>query len=397
MPWKETCAMDQRMQLISDWLKGEFSITELSEHYEVSRPTVYKWIARHNERGIAGLEEMDRKPLNHPNATCPELVRKIVGMKLLHQKMGPKKIIASLQQEYTQVRWPAISTAGEILRRQGLVRHRKRKRRVAPYADTLLACSEPNSVWSADYKGQFNTGDGRPCYPLTITDNNSRYLLQCRGLRQISHEETQSWFEWTFREYGLPDAIKTDNGVPFASAALAGLSRLSVWFIKLGIRPERILPGHPEQNGRHERMHRTLKEATVDPPKYNLVEQQQAFEEFKHEYNCERPHEALGQKTPASVYKPSPRTYPLCLPQVEYDDDAVVKRVRHSGELYWKGQFIHISEVLAKEPVALKQIDDHLWSIHFSFYPLGILDDVTGKVSHPKTEGKCKRCARFKV
>ena len=162
-----------------------------------------------------------------------------------------------------------------------------------------------------------------------------------------------------------------------------------MWFIKLGIRPERILPGHPEQNGRHERMHRTLKEATVDPPKHNLAEQQQAFEEFKHEYNCERPHEALGQKTPASVYQPSPRTYPIRLPQVEYDDDVVVKRVRHSGELYWKGQFIHISQVLAKEPIALKQIDDHLWSISFSFYPLGVLDELTGKVSPLKrTRGK---------
>jgi len=390
--------MDQRMQLIADWLKREFSISDLGRLYGVSRPTVYKWIARYRERGSAGLEEMDRRPLNHPNATCPELVAKIVEMKLMHQKMGPKKIVGSLQQQYTQVRWPAISTAGEILRRQGLVQHRKRRRRVTPYTDPLLGCDKPNSVWSADFKGQFNTGDGRPCYPLTITDNNSRYLLQCRGLSQVSHEETQSWFEWTFREYGLPDAIRTDNGVPFASAALGGLSRLSVWFIKLGIKPERILPGHPEQNGRHERMHRTLKEAAVDPPKHNLAKQQQAFEEFRYEYNCERPHEALGQKTPASVYQPSPRHYPIRLPQVDYDNDVVVKRVRHSGELYWKGQFIHVSQVLAKEPIALKQIDDHLWSIYFSFYSLGILDEMIGKVSPIETtEGKCKRCARFKM
>jgi transposase InsO family protein len=373
--------MDQRMQLIGDWLKRESSVTELSESYGVSRPTVYKWIARYRERGSAGLEEMSRKALNHPNATRLEVIEKIVAMKLMHQKMGPKKIIANLRQQYAQVRWPAISTAGEILRRQGLVRHRKRRRWVTPYADLLLGCDKPNSVWSADFKGQFNTGDGKPCYPLTITDNNSRYLLQCRGLSQVSHEETQSWFEWTFREYGLPDAIRTDNGVPFASAALGGLSRLSVWFIKLGIRPERIRPGHPEQNGRHERMHRTLKEATADPPEHNLAEQQQAFEEFKHEYNCERPHEALGQKTPASVYQPSPRTYPIRLPQIDYDDDVVVKRVRHSGELYWKGRFIHISQVLAKEPIALKQIDDHLWSISFSFYPIGVLNELTGKAS----------------
>jgi transposase InsO family protein len=389
MPWKETCAMDQRMQLIGDWLKREFSITDLGELYGVSRPTVYKWIGRYRKRGSVGLEEMARKPLNHPNATPAVLVEKIVGMKLMHQKMGPKKIIASLEGQYAQEHWPAVSTVGEILKRQGLVRHRKRKRRVTPYTDPLRGCDKPNSVWSADYKGQFNTGDGKLCYPLTMTDNYSRYLLECRGLSQPTYGQTQPWFEWTFREYGLPDAIRTDNGVPFASAALGGLSRLSVWFIKLGIRPERILPGHPEQNGRHERMHRTLKEATVDPPKRNLAEQQQAFEEFKHEYNCERPHEALGQKTPSSVYQRSPRTYPIRLPQVEYNDDVVVKKVRHSGELYWKGRFIHISKVLAQEPLALKQIDDHLWSISFSFYPLGVLNEVTGKVSPAnKTRGK---------
>jgi transposase InsO family protein len=389
MPWKETCAMDQRMQLIGDWLKREFSITDLSELYGVSRPTVYKWIGRYRGRGSMGLEEMARKPLNHPNATPADLVDKIVAMKLAHQKMGPKKIMVNLKGQYTQERWPAVSTAGEILKRQGLVRHRRRKRGVTPYTDPLRGCDKPNSVWSADYKGQFSTGDGKLCYPLTMTDNYSRYLLECRGLSQPTYEQTQPWFEWTFREYGLPDAIRTDNGVPFASAALGGLSRLSVWFIKLGIRPERILPGHPEQNGRHERMHRTLKEATVDPPKHDLPEQQQAFEEFKHEYNCERPHEALGQKTPASVYHASPRTYPLRLPQIEYDDDVVVKRVRHSGELYWKGKFIHISKVLAQEPIALKQTDEHLWSISFSLYPLGVLNEVTWKVSPAnKTRGK---------
>jgi transposase InsO family protein len=381
--------MDQRMQLIGDWLKREFSVTDLSGLYGVSRPTVYKWIARYQERGVVGLEEVPRKPLNHPNATRTDLVDKIVAMKLMHQKMGPKKIIANLQRQCIQERWPAVSTAGEILRKQGLVRHRRRKRRVTPYTDPLLGCDKPNSVWSADYKGQFNTGDGKPCYPLTITDNHSRYLLECRGLSQPTHEQTQPWFEWTFREYGLPEAIRTDNGVPFASTALGGLSRLSVWFIKLGIRPERILPGHPEQNGRHERMHRTLKEATIDPPKHDLPAQQQAFEEFKHDYDCERPHEALGQQTPASVYHASPTTYPIRLPQIEYDDDVVVKRVRHSGELYWKGQFIHISKVLAKEPIALKQIDEHLWGISFSFYPLGVLNELTGKVSpSDKTRGK---------
>jgi len=398
MPWKETCAMDQKVQLIGDWLGREFSIVDLGRLYGISRPTVYKWITRYEERGLAGLEEISREPFNHPNATHVDIVAKIVEMKLKHQRLGPKKIMAKLQEQDTQEHWPAVSTAGEILKKQGLVQTRKRKRRVTPYADPLLECDKPNMVWSADYKGQFNTGDGKPCYPLTITDNDSRYLLQCRSLSQPAYEPTRQWFEWTFREYGLPDAIRTDNGTPFASAALGGLSRLSVWFIKLGIRPERILPGHPEQNSRHERMHRTLKEATSEPPKYNQSEQQQAFEEFKYHYNYERPHEALGQKTPASVYHYSSKAYPIRIPPVGYTPEVVVKKVRHSGEMYWKGKFIHVSQTLAGEPIALKQTDEHLWDISFSFYPLGILNELTGKVYPARnTNEKCKRCARFKV
>jgi transposase InsO family protein len=389
--------MDQKVQLIGDWLKSDFSITELSKLYLVSRPTVYKWITRYQEKGLDGLEESSREPLKHPNATPPEIVDKIIEMKLKHQRFGPKKLIAKLQSLRPEEHWPAISTAGLILKRQGLVRSRKAKRGVSPYTDPLLGCEKPNMVWSADYKGQFNTGDGKLCYPLTVTDNYSRYLLLCRGLTQPTSEETQSWFEWTFREYGLPDAIRTDNGNPFASAALGGLSKLSVWFIKLGIRPERIVSGHPEQNGRHERMHRTLKEEATVPPKFNLTEQQQAFEEFKYDYNCERPHEALGQKTPTSVYHVSHRAYPIRIPEVEYDGDVVVKRIRHNGEMYWKGKFIHVSQALAHEPVALKQIDDHLWDINFSFYPLGVLNELSGKVSSRKQYQKCKRCARFKM
>lgn len=380
MPWKETCAMDQKVQLIGDWLKEEFSITELSELYEVSRPTIYKWISRYEEHGLDGLVELSREALSHPNATPQEITEKIIEMKLMYQRMGPKKIIAKLQGQHPELCWPAVSTAGDILKKQGLVQPRKKKRRVPPYTEPFLGCDKPNAVWSADFKGQFNMGNGKPCYPLTITDNYSRYLLQCRGLSRPTHEQTQPWFEWTFREYGLPHAIRTDNGTPFASVALGGLSKLSVWFIKLGIMPERIESGHPEQNPRHERMHRTLKEA-VGSPKFNLPEQQQVLGKFKYYFNYERPHESLGQKLPSSAYHPSDRTYPLRIPPVEYDGDVVVKRIKNSGEMYWKGKFVHVSQALAKEPVALKQIDDYRWEMRFSFYPLGIFNELTGKVS----------------
>jgi len=388
MPWKETSVMDQKVQLIGDWLLREYSITELSEIYGISRQTVYKWIARYAEKGASGFEEISREPLSHPNATQPEIIEKIVEMKLKKQQLGPKKIIAKLQEYWPEEQWPAISTAGEILKRQGLVQPRKRKRRVTPYSEPFIGCDQPNLVWSADYKGQFKTRDGKLCYPLTITDNYSRYLLQCRGLSHPDHKQTQPWLEWTFREYGLPEAIRTDNGTPFASVGLGGLSKLSVWLIKLGIRPERIAPGHPEQNGRHERMHLTLKEATVNPPKGNMAKQQEAFEAFKYDLNYERPHEALRQKPPASVYHASDRAYPKRIPEIEYDGDVIVKKVRHSGELYWKGKFIHVSQALAREPISLKQIDEHLWEISFSFYSLGTLNELTGKVMPYKSRSR---------
>jgi len=394
MSWKESSVMDQKVQLIGDWLKGEYSVTDLSEIYGVSRTTVYKLIERYEERGISGLEELSKAPVNHPNATPQETIDKIVEMKLKKQNEGPKKIVAKLYQWWPDESWPAVSTTGEILKRQGLVKPRKRKRRVQPYSEPFLGCDKPNRVWSADYKGQFKTRDGKLCYPLTITDNYSRYLLQCRGLSHPDHAQTQPWFEWTFREYGLPEAIRTDNGTPFASVSLGGLSKLSVWFIKLGIRPERIEPGHPEQNGRHERMHLTLKEYTLNPPKANMAKQQKAFEEFNYDLNFGRPHEAIGQKVPGSIYYPSDRAYPKKIPEIEYDGDMVVKKVRRGGELYWKGNFIYVAQVLAREAIALKQLDEHLWEIYFGFCSLGVLNEKKGKVIPHKS--KSRRSSKVK-
>jgi len=380
MPWKELCAMDQRTQMIGDWSKGEYSITELGQIYCVSRKTIYKWIERYEEKGPAGLEESSRAPLRHPNAIPWDLVDELISEKKKHQKWGPKKIVAWLGQQDSSFRLPAVSTVGEILRRAGLVQRRKKRLRTPPYTEPFLDCNNPNEVWSCDYKGHFKTGDSMSCFPLTITDNNSRYLLQCRALSRPTYEKTQPWLEWTFREYGLPLAMRSDNGVPFASVGLGGLTKLSVWFIKLGIRPERIEPGHPEQNGRHERMHRSLKEATARPPKGSLQAQQDAFDEFVNEYNFQRPHEALGQRAPASIYRPSVRAFPAKLLKMEYDDNQKVRHVHTNGEIKWKGHHIFLSETLIGESVALRQIDDRLWEIRFSFHKLGALNEATWKI-----------------
>lgn len=372
--------MDQKIQMIGDWLSREYNITELSEMYGVSRKTIYKWINRYETVDEDGLKELSRAAWNHPNETPSELVANILAVKYRHMKWGPKKVVSWLRNQHPDKKWPAYSTTNQILKKNGLVKSHKVRRRTPPYTEPFLGCDRPNAVWSADFKGQFRMGDGRLCYPLTITDNNSRYLLGCRGLGRPTHEQTRPWFELVFCENGLPEAIRTDNGAPFASVALGGLSRLSVWFIKLGIRPERIETARPEQNGRHERLHRTLKESAIRPPRSNQAEQQRAFDRFVYEYNYQRPHEALGQKTPASVYKPSVKPYPAKTPSVEYDSDVIVRQVHNKGEIKWKGSLIYVSEALAGEPVALKQLDNNLWEIRFSFHHLGILDERTGKI-----------------
>ncbi len=304
----------------------------------------------------------------------------IIKAKMVKQRWGPKKLLARLEDEHPDIHWPALSTTSEILRRHGLVKHRHKRYHTPPYTEPFKGCSLPNAVWSADYKGQFRLGNGKLCYPLTVSDNYSRYLLGCWALERPSYKHTRPWFEWVFREYGLPYAIRTDNGTPFASVAPGGLSRLSVWFIKLGIIPERIDIAQPQQNGRHERMHRTLKDATVNPPRDNISQQQRVFNRFVNEFNNERPHEALGQCTPVSVYTHSSREYPAKIKPVEYGSDTLVRHVHTNGCIKWKGGLIYISENLIGEDIGLRQKSDHEWEIRFSFHYLGILDELKTKV-----------------
>jgi transposase InsO family protein len=297
---------------------------------------------------------------------------------------GPKKVMDYLRRTESFQGWPADSTAGEILKEAGLVKPRKRRQWVSADSEPFKDCDVPNRVWSADFKGQFRLGNGRWCYPLTMTDNYSRYILQCRGLGGPKDRAVRPWFEWVFREYGLPQAIRTDNGVPFASMALGGISQLSKWWIQMGVKPERIRPGKPQENGRHERMHKSLKNATAVPPQRTMRAQQRVFDHFVNEFNEDRSHEALDRKTPSQVYAPSPRSYPSRIKPVEYDCDYIVRRVRHNGQIKWRGKKFYLSQVLSKEPIGLKQVDNHLWDIYFSFYCLGTLNEKTGKIRPPK-------------
>jgi transposase InsO family protein len=380
MPWKEIKPMDQKIQLIADWKTTNFNKTDLSRKYGVSRKTVYKWIDRYKENSVDGLKEQSRAPQNSPNRTSEEKVRLIIEEKLKNRKRGPKKIYRQLKNKYSDIKWPSPSTIGNWLKKKGLVEKRKRRLFVPPYTEPFMECQSPNAVWSVDYKGQLYTKDSRVCYPLTMSDNYSRYLLECQGLPGPRYEETRKVFEEVFSEYGLPEAIRSDNGIPFTGRCAGGLSRLSIWWIRLGIIPERIDKGCPQQNGRHERMHRTLKEETMYPVSRNMKEQQERFDLFRVDYNHNRPHEALNQNTPSSCYKKSARPYVEDPVVPDYDLGYAVRKVKHSGEIKFKGQMYFLTALLTGQPVGLREIADGLWRIYYSFYAIATLDLRTNKI-----------------
>lgn len=383
MPWKRVSPMDQRIDLIRDWIGGNYSKSELARSYGVSRPTLDKWLKRYLETGESGLQELSRRPLISPSQTAPELLERLVEEKLRHLDWGPKKLVVRLRQLHPELPWPAPSTAGEWLKREGLVQPRRRARKTPENAVPLRDGTHPNQLWCADFKGHFRTQDQRWCYPLTLTDQASRYLLCCRGLPKPTGELSQRWFEWAFREYGLPETIRTDNGSPFASVGPGGLSRLSVWFIRLGIHPERIAPGRPDQNGRHERMHKSLKAGALKPPAANLTEQQRAFERFRREFNEIRPHESLNMEAPAQHYSASTRPFPSRLPAIEYPTGLQIRRVRSNGCIKWKGGTVFLSEALIGEWIALREIDTDRWDVCFSHYSLGRLGPGDSQIQRP--------------
>jgi len=380
MPWKIMSAMDQKIRFIADWQSKSFSLTDLSQKYGISRPTVYKLIERYEQCGIEGLKEQSRAPKTCPHRTQDKVISLVIQEKLKNRKRGPRKIRAQLKRQHPDLELPAVSTISYWLKKEGLVEKRKKRLRVPPYTQPFCECEAPNDVWSIDYKGQFYMKNGLVCYPLTISDNLSRFLLGCKALKGPRYVPTRRYLESVFREYGLPDAIRTDNGTPFAGKSIGGLSRLSIWFIQLGIVPERIEKGCPEQNGRHERMHRTLKSDALDPIARNLKEQQKAFDIFRHDFNHNRPHESLNDQTPNEFYVRSNRPYVEQPYMPEYGYDYTVRNVRHGGEIKFKNRMFFVTELLAKQPVGLKEIADGIWQLQYSFYVLGSLDLRKNKI-----------------
>lgn len=382
MPWKETSAVDQRTEFISMYLSHEWSLAALCRQFNISRPTGYKWISRYLEYGRRGLVDQSRRPHRHPQAIDEAIEELIVHSRTAHPNWGPRKLLAWLERTLPGHTWPSASTIGEVIQRHGLSAPRRRSRKSPPYEQPFVGCHAPNRVWSADFKGWFRTGDGTRCDPLTISDNHSRYLLRCQAVRHSDHESVQPVFAAAFREFGLPEAIRTDNGAPFATTTVGGLSRLSIWWLKLGIRAERIEPGKPQQNGRHERMHRTLKRETASPPKSTWRKQQAAFDVFREEYNHDRPHESLDNATPAQHYQSSPRPYPLIIPEPVYAEDMVIRWVKSQGDISWKNTHVYLSHTLAGEPVGLRQVDDDRWDIYFGPIKLAVLDSYNRRLIH---------------
>lgn len=383
MPWRETYPMNEKVSFISAYLNNKTeTFQELCECFNISCKTGYKYVNRYQEEGIDGLKERSRAPHLQANRMGEHIERSILDVKKQHPSWGAKKIKNWLMQERSNVHWPAKSTIDDLLKRHGLVIPAKRIRRVTPYTQPFMLCAGPNDAWSIDYKGQFLLGNKQLCYPLTITDNFSRYLFAVESLEKIGTPKAKQTLTILFKEYGLPLAIRSDNGPPFASHALAGLSQLSVWLIKLGIVPERIRKGHPEENGRHERMHLTLKKETASPPRHNHLQQQRLFDQFRKEFNEQRPHEGIGFNRPAWIYEHSSRQYPSKMPSVEYDSRyEKTRRIRTNGTMKWAGKEIFISETLTHEVIGFKPHSETEWILYFSFIPLAIFNEKTLKVS----------------
>ena len=372
MPWKESKSMDLRVRLIQDYEEG-YSIVSLAEMYEVSRKTVYKWLERKEQYGIGGLCDRSRKPQHSPTRLSEEMIAEIVAARD-RWRWGPRKLRVKLAAAHPEIVWPAESTIGDVLKRAGLTHRRKLRIRTPPYAQPLASVGEANQTWCADFKGWFRTGDGTRCDPLTITDAHSRYLLRCHIVAKADTPHVAAIFDAAFAQHGLPCVIHTDNGVPFASRAPGGLSRVSMRWVKLGIVPERSRPASPQDNGRHERMHSTLQQATLRPPQRTARRQQEAFDRFQQVFNEERPHEALQNRTPASCYTASPRPMPRRIPELEYGDDLIVRRISQQGSLKMHGERTFVSELFAYEWLGLRALDERYFEVLYGPVTVGYLD-----------------------
>jgi transposase InsO family protein len=378
MPWNECKPMDERLRFIARLLEGE-KMAPLCREFGISRVTGYKIYERYKDCGVDGLTDRSRRPYRQASKLPFQIERSILRIKREYPSWGAPKIRDKLLREFAMVKPPAISTVHAVLDRHGLVVRRKRRRYKAE-GTPLSAATEPNGLWCADYKGEFQLGNRQYCYPLTISDYRSRYLLACDGVISTKTDFAFSVFESVFKEFGLPRAIRTDNGTPFASShAMFGLSKLSVWWLRLGIRLERIRPGCPQQNGRHERMHLTLKKETTKPPAFNFLQQQERFDRFIDVYNNERPHQALGGACPGDLYTPSSRVYvPPGDPEYPFHDRTV--RVTRCGRICVGKRKINLSQVFAGQMIGLREVDDQVWLVSFLNYDLGFFDSQEDRV-----------------
>jgi transposase InsO family protein len=370
--------MQQRTEFLDAHREALFSMTELCARFGISRKTGYKWLARFAQGGRRAMGDQSRAPHHCPHRIPADLAQLICDARRRHPDWGPVKLIDWLTPRHRKIAWPAASTVGDLLVREGLVTKRRRRQLHTHPGVVPPTTAEPNDLWTADFKGQFTTRDGIYCYPLTMADQHSRFLLTCHGVLSTHAVLARPVFERTFRTYGLPHALRTDNGVPFATTALHGLSDLNVWWMRLGIQHQRIQPGCPQQNGAHERMHRTLKRGAIRPPRANLGAQQRAFNTFRAEYNTERPHEYLEGRTPASCYDASPREYPARLPAQQYPGHYLVKKVTFAGTVRFQNRLLYIATALTDHRVGLEETDDGIWSLFFNTVLLGRLDERDG-------------------
>lgn len=381
MTWKETTAMEQKIEFITEWRSGRYSISELSRAFDISRPTAYKYIKRYQQEGLDGLQERARSPSNHPNRTPLEIEEQIILHRKKHPRWGGEKIWKLLHTDFQAERIPCISTVNRILKRNGLITVKKRCRRVKPVYPIFdpQACNE---VWSADFKGKFRMGNKKYCYPLTIADSYSRFVFTAKGLYGERYKPTRHEFRRVFRKYGLPRQIHTDNGKPFGAVqAIKRLTRLAVWFIEQGVEPVYSDPAHPEQNGRHERMHRDLKGEATRPPGYNLRTQQRKLNHFVHEYNYERPHAALNLETPGSVHEYSTREYKDKVEEWDYPRYCEVRRVTKNGALRWRStKWVMVSTSLIDKHIGLEEIGEGIWRVYFRQKMLGYFDEQTLRI-----------------
>jgi putative transposase len=387
MGWKETCAVDERMRFVIAAEKREEPLAALCREFGVSRKTGYEWLGRHRQEGIEGLLDRSRAPHHHPQAIADEIAERCVAVRRAHPTWGPVKVRAFLGRQAPSIDWPAASTIGLLFDREGLTVKRKLRRRSPPSSAPFGHCGAANDTWCIDFKGWFVTGDGARCEPLTLTDAHSRYLLRCQGLARSDAEHVWPVLDAAFREFGLPLRLRSDNGPPFASAGVGGLSRLSVLVVKAGVEPERIAPGKPQQNGRHERMHLTLLQDAATPPAKSLREQLDRLRAFQQLYNEERPHQALGNATPAEHYQVSLRRWDGVLREPGYPVDHEVRRVRSNGEIKWRGKLVYINCALTSEAVGLAE-DAAGWAVSFGPVALGVIAHGGDRLRKPKPEGR---------